>query len=101
MSQDSFPIRRFDHVRHYVNNARQSAFYYQNIFGFNITGYSGLETGQREQVDWLLEQNDVRLIFSAPIVPNHPRSAEIAFHGDFVQDIAFEVDDVDYAFKTA
>lgn len=101
MSQDSFPIRRLDHVRHYVNNARQAAYYYQHVFGFNITGYSGLETGQRDQVDWLLEQKDIRLVFSAPIRPGHPLAEQICSHGDFVQDIAFEVDDVDWAFNAA
>lgn len=101
MSQDTFPIRRVDHVRHYVNNARQSAFYYQNVFGFSITGYAGLETGNKDQVDYLLEQNDLRLMFSAPIRPGHPMAPLIAEHGDFVQDIAFEVDDVDWAHRTA
>lgn len=101
MTQDTFPIRRLDHVRHYVNNARQAAFYYQHVFGFSITGFAGLETGQRDQVDYLLEQNDVRLVLSAPIRPGHPMADLIAQHGDFVQDIAFEVDDVDEAFKTA
>jgi len=41
------------------------------------------------------------LILSAPVRPGHPMSALIGEHGDFVQDIAFEVDDVDWAFKTA
>lgn len=98
---DSFPIRRVDHIRHYVGNARQSAFYYQQIFGFSITGYHGLETGLRHEVDYLLEQGDVKLLFTAPIVPDHPIAGLVGRHGDFVQDIAFEVDDVDVAFKTA
>lgn len=101
MSTDTFPIRRVDHVRHYVNNARQAAFFYQNTFGFSITGYRGLETGSRDQVDYVLEQNNIRLVFSAPIRPGHPMAPLIAEHGDFVQDIAFEVDDVDWAFRTA
>jgi 4-hydroxyphenylpyruvate dioxygenase len=101
MTQDNFPIRRVDHIRHYVGNARQSAYYYQHVFGFNITGYHGLETGLRHEVDYLLEQNDVRLLFSAPIRPGHPMSEKIALHGDFVRDIAFEVDDVDWAFHEA
>ena len=101
MSQDTFPIRRVDHIRHYVNNARQSAFYYQHTFGFSITGYRGLETGSKDQVDYLLEQGDLRLIFSAPLRPGHPMADKISYHGDFVQDIAFEVDDVDEAYKTA
>ncbi len=96
--QDTFPIRRVDHIRHYVGNARQAAFYYQNIFGFNISGFHGLETGQRHEVDYLLEQDRVKLLFTAPIRPGHPMSDAIARHGDFVQDIAFEVDDVDWSF---
>lgn len=101
MSTDTFPIRRVDHIRHYVNNARQSAFFYQQTFGFNIIGYSGLETGNRTEASYLLEQNELQLVFSAPLVPNHPMSERISYHGDFVQDIAFEVDDVDAAWKAA
>ncbi|MFY9233770.1 MAG: 4-hydroxyphenylpyruvate dioxygenase [Fimbriimonadaceae bacterium] len=98
---DTFPIRRVDHIRHYVNNARQSAYYYQHVFGFSITGFDGLETGQKHEVDYFLEQNDIRLIFSAPVRPGHPFQSLISQHGDFVQDIAFEVDDVDWSYKTA
>ena len=98
MSQDNFPIRKVDHIRHYVGNARQAAFYYQHVFGFSITGYHGLETGLKHEVDYLLEQNDVKLLVTAALRPGHPMSEKIAQHGDFVQDIAFEVDDVDWAF---
>jgi 4-hydroxyphenylpyruvate dioxygenase len=101
MSTDTFPIRRVDHIRHFVNNARQSAFFYQHTFGFNISGYYGLETGVKDEAGYLLEQNDLRLVFSAPVRPGHPMADKIAFHGDFVQDIAFEVDDVDWAWKAA
>ncbi|MBI3722101.1 MAG: VOC family protein, partial [Fimbriimonas ginsengisoli] len=99
--QDSFPIRKVDHIRHYVGNARQSAYYYQHVFGFNIMGYNGLETGQRDKVDYVLAQDQLRLVFTAAIVPDHPLSKLVAKHGDFVQDIAFEVDDVDWSYKTA
>lgn len=98
---DAFPIRRVDHIRHYVNNARQSAFFYQHTFGFNIRGFRGLETGSPNQADYLLEQGELRLVFSAPLRPGHPMAGLIAEHGDFVQDIAFEVDDVDWAYKVA
>ncbi len=101
MAVDNFPIRRIDHVRHYVNNARQSAYFYQQTFGFSITGYRGLETGSRDQCDYVLEQNGVRLVFSAPLRPGHTMAEKISGHGDFVQDIAFEVDDVDWAYNVA
>ncbi|CAN5580124.1 4-hydroxyphenylpyruvate dioxygenase [soil metagenome] len=101
MAQDSFPIRRVDHIRHYVGNARQAAYYYQHVFGFSIVGYHGLETGLRHEVDYLLRQNGVQLLFSAPLRPGHPMADKIGRHGDFVRDIAFEVDDVDHAFSEA
>ena len=101
MSTDTFPIRRVDHVRHYVNNARQSAFFYQHTFGFGIKGYAGLETGIKDEASYLLQQNDLKLVFSAPLRPGHEQALNIAKHGDFVQDIAFEVDDVDWAWKAA
>ena len=63
MSTDIFPIRKVDHIRHYVNNARQAAFYYQHTFGFSIVGYRGLETGSHDQADFLLQQGDLKLVF--------------------------------------
>jgi 4-hydroxyphenylpyruvate dioxygenase len=99
--EDLFPIRRVDHIRHFVNNARSSAFYYQHTFGFDITGFYGLETGVKDEAGYLLEQNNLRVVFSAPIRPGHPMAEKIAYHGDFVRDIAFEVDDVDWAHATA
>ena len=101
MTQDNFPIRRIDHIRFYVGNARQSAAFYKQIFGFSVTAFHGLETGLKHEVDWLLEQNGIKFLFSAPVRPGHPIAEQLAIHGDHVQDIAFEVDDVDWAFKTA
>jgi len=101
MAQDSFPIRRVDHVRFYVGNAKQAAYFYQHVFGFDITGFAGLETGQKHEVDYLLQQGNISFLLSAPVRPDHPYAAALARHGDGVQDIAFEVDDVDWAFKTA
>ncbi|MBX9694926.1 MAG: VOC family protein, partial [Cyanobacteria bacterium] len=38
------PLRKIDHVRFFVGNARQSAFFYRNAFGFDVVAYAGLET---------------------------------------------------------
>jgi len=101
MSIDTFPIRRIDHIRFYVGNARQSAFFYQRLLGFSVRQYQGLETGLKYEVDYLVEQDKIRFLFSAPVRPGHPIAEQLAIHGDHVQDIAFEVDDVDWAFHTA
>jgi 4-hydroxyphenylpyruvate dioxygenase len=101
MTQDTFPIRKIDHIRHFVGNARQSAYYYQNVFGFDIIGYSGLETGSLNEVSYVLRQQNLTLVFTAALRPGQPLSELVAEHGDFVQDIAFDVDDVDWAYNAA
>ena len=45
---DHCPIKKFDHIEFYVGNARQASHFYANAFGFDVTAYSGLETGNRE-----------------------------------------------------
>ena len=36
MKPEIVPIRRIDHVRFFVGNARQSAYFYRNAFGFDV-----------------------------------------------------------------
>ena len=98
---DIFPIRKVDHIKFYCGNAKQSADWYHRIFGFDISAYSGLETGSRDEAAWLLTQGDVRFVLATPLRPTHPLATKLGTHGDFVRDIAFEVDDVDWAFETA
>ena len=40
-----FPLRKIDHVRFFVGNARQSAFFYRNAFGFDVIAYAGIRIG--------------------------------------------------------
>ena len=44
MTRDDIPLRKIDHVRFFVGNARQSAYFYRNAFGFDVIAYAGLET---------------------------------------------------------
>jgi len=101
MQQDSFPILGVDHVHFWVNNARQSAFFYHSLFGFDISGYRGLETGSRDEVSFLLTQKDLNFVFTAPIRPGSVMAPLIADHGDFVRDIAFKVEDVEWSYNAA
>ena len=47
---------RIDHVRFFVGNARQSAYFYRNAFGFDVVAYAGLETGVRHEAGYVLRQ---------------------------------------------
>ncbi|MCG9893958.1 MAG: 4-hydroxyphenylpyruvate dioxygenase [Fimbriimonadaceae bacterium] len=101
MTQDSFPLLGVDHIHFWVNNARQAAWFYHHHFGFDIRAYSGLETGSRDQTSWLLQQQDLRFVLTAPLRPGHPMAEPIGRHGDFVRDIAFRVEDVERSFAVA
>ena len=99
MSKDVLPLRRIDHLRFFVGNARQSAYFYRNAFGFDVLAYAGLETGLREEAGYVLRQGQITFVLNSPIIPDHPESRRLIQHGDGVMDIALEVDDVSYSFN--
>ncbi len=101
MAKDVLPLRRIDHVRFFVGNARQSAYFYRNAFGFDVAAYAGLETGCPHEAGYVLRQGDITFVLASPLGPNHPENQRLILHGDGVQDIALEVDDVTAAFEEA
>jgi 4-hydroxyphenylpyruvate dioxygenase len=94
-------LRRIDHVRFFVGNARQSAYFYRNAFGFDVLAYAGLETKVRHEAGYVLRQGDITFVLASPLSPVHPESSRVTQHGDGVQDIALEVDDVRRAYYFA
>src|SRR2546430_8296270 len=100
-SKDILPLRRIDHVRFFVGNARQSAYFYRNAFGFDVVGYAGLETGVRHEAGYVLRQGDITFVLTSPLRPDHPESRRLITHGDGVMDIALEVGDVAAAYAEA
>ena len=98
-AEDFLPINGTDYVEFYVGNAKQSAQYYAYLFGFQIRGYRGPETGSKGQVSYLLEQNDIRFVLTSALGPDSPISDHVRLHGDGVRDIALEVDDARYSFE--
>jgi 4-hydroxyphenylpyruvate dioxygenase len=101
MGNDPLPLRRIDHVRFFVGNARQSAYFYRNAFGFDVVAYAGLETRLRHEAGYVLRQGDITFVLASPLRADHPESRRLVVHGDGVQDIAFEVDDVAASYHTS
>ena len=100
-SKDVRPLRRIDHVRLFVGNARQSAYFYRNAFGFDVVAYAGLETRLRHEAGYVLRQGDITFVLASPLSGDHPEARRLTVHGDGVQDIALEVDDVTAAYEGA
>src|SRR5579871_2859761 len=101
MSADILPLRRVDHVRFFVGNARQSAYFYRNAFGFDVVAYAGLETKTKHEAGYVLRQGHITFVLASPLGPEHPEAQRVVLHGDGVQDIALEVDDVRAAYESA
>ena len=97
MASDLLPLRRIDHVRFFVGNAKQSAYFYRNAFGFDVLAYAGLETGVKHEAGYILRQGQITFVLTSSLRANDPDNMRLMFHGDGVKDIAFEVDDVKHA----
>ena len=101
MNKSDIPLRRIDHVRFFVGNAKQSAYFYRNAFGFDVVAYAGLETGVKHEAAYVLRQGEITFVLTSSLRANDPDNMRLMFHGDGVKDIAFEVDDVEAAFQYA
>ena len=77
MNQSDIPLRRIDHVRFFVGNARQSAYFYRNAFGFDIVAYAGLETKSRHEAGYVLRQGQITFVLASPLGPEHPESQRL------------------------
>lgn len=97
-AEDFLPINGTDYVEFYVGNAKQAAMYYAHLFGFSIAAYRGPETGHRESVSYLLEQNKVRFVLTSALGPESAVADHVHLHGDGVRDIALWVDDAEKSF---
>jgi 4-hydroxyphenylpyruvate dioxygenase len=100
-ASDAFPINGTDHLELYVGNAKQSAMYYQAALGFEVVAYSGPETGVRDRVSYVLQQNKIRIVLSAALTPDHEIARHVAEHGDGVKVLALWVDDAEQSYYTA
>ena len=92
-AEDFLPINGTDYVELYVGNAKQSAHYYKTAWGFKSVAFSGLETGNKEQVSYVLQQDKIRLVLTTPLTPDNPINEHIVKHGDGVKVVALWVDD--------
>src|SRR6516162_1887635 len=101
MKNSDIKLRRIDHIRFFVGNARQSAYFYRNAFGFDVVAYAGLETRVRNEAGYVLKQGEITFVLASPLNAHHPDSRRLVQHGDGVQDIALEVDDVETAYQAA
>ncbi len=96
---DFLPLNGTDHIEFYVGNAKQSAYYYQAAFGFQLVAYAGPETGLRDRASYVLQQGKIRLVLTTSLDPDTEISQHVRKHGDGVKVLALWVDDARKAFE--
>lgn len=98
-AEDFLPINGTDYVELYVGNAKQSAHFYKTAFGFQSVAYAGLETGMKDRVSYVLQQDKIRLVLTSPLQEGGEINEHINKHGDGVKVIALWVDDATKAWE--
>jgi 4-hydroxyphenylpyruvate dioxygenase len=98
-AQDFLPINGTDYVELYVGNAKQSAHFYKTAFGFQSVAYAGLETGVKDRVSYVLQQDKIRLVLTSPLKQDGDINAHINKHGDGVKVVALWVEDAAKAWE--
>jgi 4-hydroxyphenylpyruvate dioxygenase len=96
---DFLPLNGTDYLEFYVGNAKQSAYYYQAAFGFELVAYAGPETGVRDRASYVLQQNKIRLVLTTSLLPDSDITRHVAKHGDGVKVMALWVDDARRSFE--
>lgn len=98
-AKDFLPLMGTDYVEFYVGNAKQAAHYYKTAFGFQSLAYSGLETGVRDKVSYVLKQDKIRLVLTTALTSNSIIGEHVKKHGDGVKVIALWVEDARKAWE--
>lgn len=98
-ADDFIPMNGTDYVEFYVGNAKQAAHFYQSAMGFQPLAYAGLETGQKDRSSYVLVQDKIRLVLTAPLTKDSPINDHLNRHGDGVKVVAIWVDDATAAWE--
>lgn len=101
VAADPLALIDVDHIRFFVGNAKQAAYFYAHTFGFRVDQVHDLTTGSRDTANYLLTQGNIRLLLTSAIIPDHPANRECSLYGDGVKDIALTVFDAKKAWQRA
>ncbi|MGY8913724.1 MAG: 4-hydroxyphenylpyruvate dioxygenase [Flavobacteriales bacterium] len=98
-AEDFLPLLGTDYVELYVGNAKQAAHYYMSAWGFQPLAYAGLETGLKDRVSYVVQQDKIRLVLTSPLKSGGDINRHIDAHGDGVKSIALWVDDATKSYQ--
>src|SRR5437868_12302218 len=97
--KDFLPLQGTDYIEFYVGNAKQAAYFYKAVFGFQSLAYSGPETGTKEKASYAIRQNKLTFVLTTPLRSGNAIADQINKHGDGVKAIALKVEDATSAWN--
>jgi 4-hydroxyphenylpyruvate dioxygenase len=98
---DRLTLDSFDYIHLHVGNAFQTMRFLCTTYSFDPVAYSGLETGCRDHISYVVEQGNIRIVVTSSLDPANGIGDEVKTHGDAVKEIAFTVSDAAEAFHLA
>ncbi len=96
---DFLPLNGTDHIEFFVGNAKQSAYYYQMAWGYELIAYAGPETGVRDKASYVLKQGKIVLILTTAMESDSEIAEHVKLHGDGVKYLSLWVDDATKSYE--
>jgi 4-hydroxyphenylpyruvate dioxygenase len=96
---DFLPLQGTDYVEFYVGNAKQAAHFYKTAFGFKSLAYAGPETGVKDKVSYVINQNKLTFVLTTSLKTDNEIANHVFKHGDGVKFLALKVDDATSAWN--
>jgi methylmalonyl-CoA/ethylmalonyl-CoA epimerase len=90
-------LKKMDHVAIAVNNLEESAKFYQEVLGLNLTGIE-VVAAQKTKVGFL-RIGDVNIELVQPAEPDSPLTKFLETKGQGIHHICFEVEDIEAEIK--
>jgi 4-hydroxyphenylpyruvate dioxygenase len=101
VSTDPLALIDVDHVRFYVGNAKQAAFFYASAFGFTIEQINDLTTAIAAAPSTCSRRATFVCCSRRRLVADHVASEEVRRFGDGIKDIALTVFDAEKTYEAA
>lgn len=104
MGQETLPhvhVKEIHHIGFVVRDAFKTAKYLREVWGFEEFAYAGRSTGKKTVEQRVLRLGSIIFLLTQPIKSNTSVDYWLKYHGEGVDDVAFEVDDASLAHETA
>ncbi|KAM3962670.1 4-hydroxyphenylpyruvate dioxygenase [Aphomia sociella] len=93
-------VLNFDHLIFWVANAKTASSYFITRLGFKPLAVRD-PTEDRQVISYAVKLNKVIIVFESPTTIGGDIAKDLAAHGDFVKDVAFEVQNLDELVRRA